>query len=48
MAREVTEQIPIRPETKQLIQERKPDDVSYDYYIRRLMGVEQPIGENAR
>lgn len=31
---------PIKPETKKLLDERKPDGVTYDRYIRQLMGVE--------
>jgi len=31
---------PISRETKRLLDERKPDGVTYDYYIRQLLGVE--------
>lgn len=41
MARQVTDQIPIKPETKDVIRERKPDGVTYDHYVRQLMGLEQ-------
>lgn len=43
MPRQATERVPIRPETKQLLDERKPDGVTYDRYLRRLMGVDPPI-----
>lgn len=34
-----TARIPLKPSTKELIDERKPDGVTYDYWIRQLMGV---------
>ena len=40
MAREATETIPLKPETKQLIQERKKDGKTYDLWVRERMGVE--------
>jgi len=40
MAREATETIPIKPETKQLIQERKKDGKTYDLWMREQIGVE--------
>jgi hypothetical protein len=41
MARESTAEIYCKPETKQLIKERKRDGETYDLYLRRIMGVEQ-------
>jgi len=35
-----TETVPIKPETKQLIQERKKDGKTYDLWMREQMGVE--------
>lgn len=35
-----TETIPLTPETKQLIKERKKDGKTYDLWVRELMGVE--------
>lgn len=32
-----TDRLPVKPETRELIKEQKPDGVTYDYYIRRLM-----------
>ena len=40
MARRATETIPLTPETKQLIKERKKDGKTYDLWVRELMGVE--------
>lgn len=34
MARQATATLPLKPETKQLIDERKPDGVTYDYWLR--------------
>jgi len=36
MARQATATIPLTPETKQLIKERKPDGVTYDYWLRNV------------
>jgi len=40
MVREATETIPLKPETKQLVQEHKKDGKTYDLWMRELMGVE--------
>ena len=32
---------PISKETKNLIDERKPDGVTYDHFFRQLLGVEE-------
>jgi len=40
MAREATATLPLKPETKELVKERKPDGWTYDYWVRRQMGVE--------
>jgi hypothetical protein len=40
MAREATETIPLKPETKQLIKERKKDGKTFDLWVRERMGVE--------
>jgi len=39
MAREATETIPLKPETKELIRERKPDGWTYDYWLQRQLGI---------
>jgi hypothetical protein len=39
MARQATETIPLRPETKKMIQEQKPDGWTYDYWARVKMGM---------
>lgn len=44
MARQATERVPVKPDTKELLDERKPDGWTYDDYLRRLMGVE-PLPE---
>lgn len=42
MPREVTARIPCKPETKRLIDERKPDGVTFDYWLRtQALGVEE-------
>jgi hypothetical protein len=40
MARNATETIPLTPETKQLIQERKKDGKTYDLWVREQIGIE--------
>jgi hypothetical protein len=40
MSREATETIPLKPETKQLIRERKKDGKTYDLWMREKMGLE--------
>jgi len=32
---------PLQPETYELLKERKPDGVTFDHYVRQLMGVEE-------
>jgi len=39
MGRKATDAVPCRPDTKELIRERKPDGWTYDYWLRRQMGV---------
>lgn len=39
MAREATKVLPIKPGTKDLIDEQKPDGWTYDYWVRRQLGV---------
>lgn len=34
-----TERMPIKPSTKELIDEEKPDGWTYDYWARRQLGV---------
>jgi len=42
MARKATETIPLRPETKDLIKERKPDGETFDLWVRReALGIER-------
>jgi len=41
MGREATKTLPVKPETKKLVDEQKPDGVTYDYWIRDLLGAEQ-------
>lgn len=38
MGRKATKQIPVRPETKQLADEQKPEGVTWDRWVRTLMG----------
>jgi len=40
MARQATETLPLKPETKQLVDEDKPDGWTYDYWVRYQLGVE--------
>lgn len=40
MAREATATIPLKPETKQLIQKRKKDGKTYDLWMREQMNLE--------
>lgn len=40
MADRADKRLPVRGDTKQLIDERKPKGVTYDHWIRQLMGVE--------
>jgi hypothetical protein len=40
MGRKATKTLPVRPETKQLVDERKPEGVTYDHWVRQLLGVE--------
>lgn len=35
MGRKATKTIPLKPDTKQLVKERKPDGVTYDRWVRR-------------
>lgn len=37
---EATARMSLKPETLELIKERKPDGMDYDLYVRILMGVE--------
>jgi hypothetical protein len=39
--RKATKEICIRPETKELAKERKPEGVTWDRWLRRMMGVEE-------
>jgi hypothetical protein len=41
MARQATETVPCKPETKRLIDEDKPDGWTYDYWLRTKLGVVQ-------
>ena len=36
--------IPVTEETKELVDDRKPDGMTYDLWLRRLMGEEPPVG----
>lgn len=40
MAREATETIPLKPDTKQLLREDKRDGETFDLWVRRKLGVE--------
>lgn len=40
MASKATKRIALTPETKRLLDERKPDGVTHDHYVRKLLGVE--------
>jgi len=39
MAREATETICCKPETKRLVKERKKDGETYDLWLRKQLGV---------
>ena len=39
MARQATETIPLRPETKKVINERKPEGWTYDHWARVQLGI---------
>jgi len=39
MGERADKRIPCKDETKRLIDERKPDGWTYDYWLRRQMGV---------
>jgi squalene cyclase len=41
MGREATKTLPVKPETKNLVDEQKPDGVTYDYWVRKQLGVEE-------
>jgi len=41
MGETATERLPVTPSTKNLVDERKPDGVTYDYWIREQLGVEK-------
>lgn len=41
MGREATDMIPVKPETKNLVDELKDDGVTYDYFQRELIEVYQ-------
>jgi hypothetical protein len=38
MGRNATKALPITPETKRLVDEHKPDGVTYDYWVRKQLG----------
>jgi hypothetical protein len=40
MGRKATATIPLKPETKQLVDEEKPEGVTYDYWIREQLNGE--------
>jgi hypothetical protein len=46
MARQTTKRIAVTPETKQLVDDTKPDRVEYDYFVRELLEVYQRHGSN--
>jgi len=39
---------PVTPETKELIDERKPDGVSYDFFLRHAVQTMDPINQSRR
>lgn len=39
MGRQATDSIPLKPETKELVKEDKPDGWTFDYWVRRQLGV---------
>lgn len=41
MGREATKTIPLKPETKELLRERKKDGETFDLWVRRQLGVEE-------
>jgi len=41
MGRKATKNLPIRPETKRLVDEQKPEGITYDHWIRQQLGVEK-------
>jgi hypothetical protein len=45
MGRETTERVALRPETKSLLENKKPDGVDYDFYIRHAVKHAPPVGD---
>lgn len=42
MSERATERLPVKPKTKKLIDEQKPDGVTYDHWLRtRALGVDE-------
>lgn len=41
MARKATKCIPVRPDTKNLVDEQKPEGVTFDHWIRKQMDAER-------
>lgn len=39
MPAKATERIALRPNTKDILDDRKPEGVTYDHYVRELLGV---------
>ena len=40
--------IPVTEDTHELLKEKKPEGVTFDHYLRRLMGVEDPVDAGRR
>lgn len=40
MGRQATETIPLKPETKQLLKERKKEGKTFDLWVREQLGVD--------
>ena len=45
MARETTERVALRPKTKSLLEDKTPDGVDFDFYIRHAIKHAPPVGE---
>lgn len=45
MGRNTTERVALTPETKKLIDEKKPDGVEYDPYLRHAVNHAPPVFE---
>ena len=45
MARKATKTIPVRPDTKKLLDECKPEGVTYDHFQRELLELHEEYAD---